>query len=214
MSLTDQLLAALLIYGIPVLFGVVVVAAVGIPIPVSLMLVAAGSFVAQGDLNLTPVLLAAGIGAILGDQLGYWLARWGGRSVVSRFVRRFGGEESIGEAEALSKRWGGAGIFLSRWLVTQAGPWINITSGISEYPWRRFLFWDVLGEAVWVCIYVTLGYVFSDRVQFIVEILGNLTWVILGLIVASILGWRIVRFFRNNEPIVEPATGKLIDGKT
>jgi membrane protein DedA with SNARE-associated domain len=68
---------------------------------------------------------------------------------------------------------------------------VNVTSGIAGYPWQRFLLWDVLGEVLWVVLYVTLGYVFSDRVQAMVEILGNLAWVVVGLIVAVILGWKL-----------------------
>jgi membrane protein DedA with SNARE-associated domain len=65
---------------------------------------------------------------------------------------------------------------------------------MAAYPWRRFLLWDVLGEVLWVTIYVGIGYAFSNRVQTIAEILGNLSWVIIGLIVALILGWQLVRY--------------------
>ena len=49
-----------------------------------------------------------------------------------------------------------------------------------------FLIWDVLGETLWVVIYVLLGKFFSGRVQALLDILGNLSWVIVGLIVALI----------------------------
>ena len=196
MSFTDQLLAALLVHGVPLLFAVIAIAAVGVPLPVSLTLVAAGSFAKQGEMSLLPVILAGSLAAILGDQIGYGLSRWGGRRLVVRITRRLGGETKIKKAEALSKKWGGPGIFFSRWLVTQLGPWLNVTSGIAGYPWRRFIFWDVLGEVLWVVLYVMLGYIFSDRVQYISEILGNLAWAILALIVAIILGWKLFRYFR------------------
>jgi membrane-associated protein len=191
MSLTDQVLAALLLYGLPVLFGVVLICSVGIPFPVSLMLVAAGSFVQQGDLKLWQVIVVASVAAVAGDQVAYCLARWGGRSLIGRVSRSIGVEAQIKQAEALTRRWSGAGIFLSRWLVTALGPWVNVTSGIAGYPWRNFLLWDVLGEILWVVLYVMLGYVFSDRVQAMAEILGNLAWVVVGLIVAVILGWKV-----------------------
>jgi membrane protein DedA with SNARE-associated domain len=114
--------------------------------------------------------------------------------LIDRISRRIGVEAKIKHAEAWTKRWSGAGIFLSRWLVTAFGPWVNIASGMAAYPWRRFLLWDVLGEVLWVTIYVGIGYAFSNRVQTIAEILGNLSWVIIGLIVALILGWQLVRY--------------------
>jgi membrane-associated protein len=196
MSISDQLLAGILVYGVPLLFAVIAIAAVGVPFPVSLTLVAAGSFVRQGEMSLFPVLVAASLAAILGDQIGYGISRWGGRRLINRITRRLGGAEKIKKAEALSKKWGGPGIFFSRWLITELGPWLNVTSGIARYPWRRFILWDALGEVLWVVLYVMLGYIFSDKVQYIAEILGNLAWAILALIIAVMLGWKLFRYFR------------------
>jgi membrane-associated protein len=195
MSVTDQVLAALLVYGLPVLFGVILICSVGIPFPISLTLVAAGSFVEQGEMKLWQVIVVASVAAVLGDQIAYGLSRWGGRRLINRISRKIGGEANIKQAEALTKRWSGAGIFLSRWLITAFGPWVNVASGIAAYPWRRFLLWDVLGEVLWVILYVGIGYAFSNRVQTIAEILGNLSWVIVGLIATVILGWKLMRIY-------------------
>lgn len=196
MNISDQLLAEISVHGVPLLFGVVAIASVGVPFPVTFTLVAAGSFARQGEMSLLPVIVAGSLAAILGDQIGYGLSRWGGRALIVRISHRMGGEHKIKKAEALSKKWGGPGIFFSRWLITELGPWLNVTSGIAGYPWRHFIIWDVLGEVLWVVLYVMLGYIFSDRVQFISEILGNLAWAILALIVAIILGWKLFRYFR------------------
>jgi membrane-associated protein len=196
MNLTDQLLAALSQYGLPVFFAVITIAAAGIPLPVTLMLVAAGSFVELGEMKLWQVIVVGSAGAVLGDQIGYALGRWGGRHVVMRLRRRKNGEARIKEADAFVRRWGGAGIFFSRWLVTPLGPWVNLTSGMADYPWGRFFFWDVVGEVLWVVLYVMLGKLFSDRVQALVEILGNLAWVIVGVIAAVILGWQLLQYLR------------------
>lgn len=81
------------------------------------------------------------------------------------------------------------------------GPWINLSSGITAYPWTRFILWDVLGEVLWVVLYVMLGKIFSDRVQGLAELLGNLTWVILGLLVAAFLGWKLINYLRATKPV-------------
>src|SRR6266404_3657455 len=194
MNPTDQVLAALLTYGLPVLFCVILICSVGIPFPISLMLVAAGSFVEQGEMKLWQVIAVGSLAAVLGDQIGYGLSRWGRRRLINRITRRLGIENKIKEAEVLTKRWRGAGIFFSRWLITALGPWVNVASGIAGYPWRRFLLWDVLGEVLRVVLYVCIGYAFSNRVQAMAEILGNLAWVAVGLIVAVILGWKLMGY--------------------
>lgn len=192
----DQLLGWLSLYGVPALFGILVVTSAGFPFPDTLLLLAVGSFVAQGQLNLWQVLIVASAGAIIGDQIGYCVGRWGGRRLVHRITTKVGGADKIKRAEDFSKRWGGAGIFFSRWLVGPLGPWINLSSGITAYSWPRFVLWDVLGETLWVALYVILGKLFSDRVQDLAELLGNLTWVIVGGIVAIILGWKVLQYFR------------------
>ena len=196
--MTDQLLAWLSLYGIPALFGILVVTCAGIPFPDTLLLLAVGSFVEQGEMKLWQVLVVGSAGAIIGDQIGYCLGRWGGRRLVHRITNRFGGADKMKQAEAFSVRWGGPGIFFSRWLVGPLGPWVNLSSGITAYSWPRFVFWSVLGEALWIVLYVMLGKIFSDRVEGLAELLGNVTWVIVGAVGTAILGWKSIQYFRNS----------------
>jgi len=50
-------------------------------------------------------------------------------------------------------------------------------------------------------LYVMLGYIFSDRVEAIAEVLAHLEWVILGFIVAVILGWKIIQYLRSQNSV-------------
>jgi membrane-associated protein len=194
--MSDYLLATLGVYGVPVLFVALLVGSAGVPLPASLLLVGAGSFVEQGELDLWPVLALSAAGAVLGDNVGYALGRWGGRRLTRRLGRLVGGEKKIEEAEAWLKRREGVGVFLSRWLLTPLGPVVNLTAGATEYPWPRFLLYDVLGEALWVVLYVLLGKVFSDRVQALSDLLGDLTWAVLGLVAATVLGVLLFKYLR------------------
>ena len=84
--------------------------------------------------------------------------------------------------------------FLTRWLVTPLGSLINFTSGAAEYPWMRFLFWDVLGEGLGAALYIGLGRIFSDRVLELDAVLGDFTWMILALLAAAVLGWTLWKY--------------------
>jgi membrane protein DedA with SNARE-associated domain len=196
LSVNDQLLVALSLYGLPVLFGASLINSIGIPIPNAILLIAAGSYIQLGDMNQGWVILIACIGAVLGDQVGYALGYWGGRPLVIRLSRWFGGEKRIMDAENLARRWGGFGIFISRWLLTSLEAWINLASGITCYPYLRFLLWDVTGEVLWVVIYIMLGRIFSDRVQNLIQLLGNLFWVEVGVIGAIGFGWFLFKKLR------------------
>ena len=144
--MNDQLLAAVSQYGTPALFGIVTIAAIGVPLPITLLLIIAGSMVSQGAMNLWWAIGAAGAGSILGDQAGYAIGRWGGPAVVTKLSHVFGKRASLPAVEAKTEAWGGAGIYITRWLLSPLGPWVNLASGTAGYPWHRFLFWDALGE--------------------------------------------------------------------
>jgi membrane protein DedA with SNARE-associated domain len=192
----DQILAALAQYGSPALFAVVTIASIGVPLPVNLLLIVTGSLVAQGFMPLWWAVALACVGSVIGDQIGYAIGRWGGAALVSRFATLLGGSERMAKAEAHARRWGGAGVFLSRWLVTPLGSVVNFTSGIAEYPWIRFLMWDVLGEALGAALYIVLGRIFSDRVLELGAALGDFSWMMLALGATAVLGWTLWPYVR------------------
>jgi membrane protein DedA with SNARE-associated domain len=195
--MNDQLLALVSQYGTPALFGIVAIAAVGAPLPITLLLIVAGSMISQGAMNLWWTIALAGAGSILGDQAGYAIGRWGGEKAIGRFGALLGKKRARLEAwEAKAKAWGGPGIFITRWLLSPLGPWINLASGTAGYPWRRFLFWDALGEMTGAVLYISLGRFFSDRVMALDAVLGNLTWAVGALLAAIILGYQLVASVR------------------
>jgi membrane protein DedA with SNARE-associated domain len=194
--MNEQLLAAVSEYGAPALFGIVTIAAVGVPLPVTLLLIVVGSMISQGAMNPWWAVGVAGAGAILGDQAGYAIGRWGGPAIVTRLSALFGKRASLEAMEAKARAWGGPGIFITRWLLSPLGPWINLVSGTAGYPWHRFLFWDVLGELTGAAVYISLGRFFSDRVMALDGVLGDLTWAIAALLAAVILGYQLWAYLR------------------
>jgi len=194
--MNDQLLAAVSQYGAPALFGIVAIAAIGVPLPITLLLVVAGSMISQGAMNLWRAIGAAGAGSVLGDQAGYAIGRWGGPALVTKFSGLFGKHASLYAMEAKAKAWGGPGIFVTRWLLSPLGPWINLASGTAGYPWHQFLFWDILGELTGAGVYISLGRLFSDRVMALYAVLGDLAWAIAALLAAIILGYQLLTYLR------------------
>lgn len=194
--MNDQLLSLVSQYGAPALFGIVAIAAVGLPLPITLLLLIAGSMISQGAMNLWLTICAAGAGSILGDQAGYAIGRWGGPATIAKLSRFFGKKADIGAIEAKVRAWGGPGIFITRWLLSPLGPWVNLASGTVRYPWHRFLFWDALGELTSVWLFISLGRIFSDRIVSLDGVLGDVTLAAAALAAAAILGYRLFAFLR------------------
>lgn len=187
--MSETLFEYLALYGLPIYFVILVISSAGVPFPITIMLIVTGAFVAGGDMELSHVLALGTAGAVIGDNIGYAIGKYGGRRTIESLTARFGGAENIQKAEDFAHRWGGTGIFFSRWLITPLGPWISITSGISGYPWGKFFVWAVAGEFLWVLIYVSLGLFFSEQVQFVADMVGNLSWFLVGLTAVTIVAW-------------------------
>jgi membrane-associated protein len=190
-NFSEQLLSLLASYGLPILAVVLFAGSIGLPLPGALLLIASGAFVAGGQMSLWPVLIGASAAAIAGDLVGYSLGRWAGHAALRRVSPKL--RERLDKTEQSARKWGAWGIFLTRWLITPLGPWVNLISGASEVPWPKFLFWDVFGEILWVVLYVLLGHVIAAEVQTIGTLASDITWILLMLAVAGILAWRLVR---------------------
>jgi membrane-associated protein len=194
--MSDQLLAVVSQYGAPALFLIAAIAAIGVPLPITLLLVVAGSMTAQGAFSLWLAIGAAGAGSIFGDQIGYAIGRWGGPALANKVTGLFGKRGSLESMEAKIRRWGGPCVFLTRWLITPLGSVTNLASGTAAYRWHRFLFWDVLGEMAGAGLYLSLGRYFSDRVLSLYGVLGDLTWAMVALVATLFLGYQFIAGLR------------------
>src|ERR671934_66752 len=75
-------------HGLPLLFVVVMVESFGIPLPGETALIAFAVLASEGHYSLAWVIGLAAAGAIVGDNLGYWLiGRLGGRALFRRWRR-------------------------------------------------------------------------------------------------------------------------------
>ena len=98
--MSEQVLAALALYGAPALFVIVAIAAVGVPLPVTLILIVTGSLAAQGAMNVWLAIAIVSAGSVAGDQVGYAVGRWGGKALVARLSRMLGSAESSSLAKS------------------------------------------------------------------------------------------------------------------
>lgn len=160
--MTDALLALVPTYGLWLLAASTFLSCLALPIPASILMLAAGGFVAAGDLPLAGSMGAALGGAVAGDQLGYLAGRKGGAGLLARLGPR---AAPLERARALLARRGGVAVFLSRWLVSALGPYVNLAAGAAGLPWPRFALWGLLGEVVWVGLYIGLGRAFTGNLE-------------------------------------------------
>ena len=180
-------------YGLIVVFLSAYASCLGVPVPTFAVMLAGGAFAASGDFVLWQVWAVAYVAAVSGDQTGFQLGRWGGARLVTALRHRTGKDKLIGRAEAYVDQWGGWGVFFTTWAVAPLGPWVNLIAGAAGLSPFRFLAWDALGEAIWVTVYVLLGYNFGAQLGTLAEIVNNYAGVITAAAVALILAVILIR---------------------
>jgi membrane protein DedA with SNARE-associated domain len=149
-------------YGYLIVFFGVLLGTTGIPFPSAAILLAAGVLVQQGHLDLRDAIVFGIVGAILGNQIGYWVGHKGGRPFVlkwGRYVKLT--PERLEQVERLFVRHGGKAVFAARFFsvsrVLEA-----LVAGISRMHWGTFVLYSALGGAVWATAVVLVGYYFGQ----------------------------------------------------
>lgn len=138
----------------------------GLPVPGETCLLVSAVLAGNGRLSPWGVALAGFVGAVLGDNLGYWAGRrYGMRLVRLPGLRRLYTPERLAAAERLSGRSSAfAAVFLARFaflLRVLGGP----LAGMHRMPWPRFLLANAAGAAVWVGLVVAAGMLIGDNLH-------------------------------------------------
>jgi membrane protein DedA with SNARE-associated domain len=133
-------------YGFWVLFPVVMLEGMGIPVPGETALVAAAVYAGStGKIGIVPVLLVAAMGAIIGDNIGYFI----GQSIGLRLVVRYGRYVRLNESRLkigrfLFLRHGGKIVLIAR-LIAVLRVLAPLLAGVNRMRWRYFFLMNAIG---------------------------------------------------------------------
>jgi membrane protein DedA with SNARE-associated domain len=130
----------------------------GLLVPGESVVLASGFFAHQGMLELAPVVISAGLGAIVGDNIGYLLGSRLGREWLLRRGSRFGiRKRGLARVEVFFQRQGPKAVFLGRF-IGFARALVPFVAGASEMPYRKFVVYDAVGAVLWTIGFVLLGH--------------------------------------------------------
>ncbi len=186
--MVDILLSSFLVYQYWLLFWVCILAAFWFPLPATAILLAGGALYAQGYFDIVYLFFAGFSGSILGDLFGYGLSSLYGKSIFVRL--RFTQWIHI---DGVLERHGPSFIkhsilfvFLSRWLVTWLWPGVNILAWLTKMRPSRFIFVDIIGEFLYIAIYILIGYSFWSEWEVIVDIIESFSFMIVSAVLLGI----------------------------
>src|SRR5712692_309919 len=182
-------------HGLPLLFAVVLIESFGIPLPGETALIAFGVLAAEGHYSIALVIAIAAAGAIVGDNLGYWLiGRLGGRTLFRRWrwLNQYS-DRVLPRAEALMARHGGKTVFFGRFvsILRYTVAWV---AGLSRMKWWRFLFWNAAGGIAWATAVGLIAYYAGQGAANAIQRYGLYAGA--AVVVVVIVGWLGVRYAR------------------
>jgi membrane protein DedA with SNARE-associated domain len=178
--MSDTLTRLILTHGYWMIAAIVALESMGIPLPGETMLVTAGIYAGTTHhLNIQLVIVAAAVGAIAGDNLGFWIGRRFGYDFAlrhSRVLRLTSGRLKIGRY--LFQRHGGKVVFFGRFFAGLR-TFAAFLAGVNWMPWTRFLWFNVAGGTLWASVFGVAAYGFGQRIE---DVRGPIS--IIGLCVA------------------------------
>ena len=170
-------------HGYWVLATVVALESMGIPMPGETMLVTAAVYAGTTHgLSIGLVIAAAAVGAIVGDNVGYWL----GREFGYRLLLRYGpllriNTPRIKLGQYLFYRHGGKVVFFGRFIAILRAI-AALLAGTNRMSWWRFLFFNATGGIVWAAGFGMAAY---GAGEYVVRLKGHLAVAVLVLAVAG-----------------------------
>ena len=177
-------------YGYLVVFAGIFLENAGLPVPGETTLLAGGVLARTGTLSLGSVMAVATCAAILGDNLGFWIGRQGGRALAERHGRTVGLTPArLADFDAFFARYGAGTVFIARF-VTGLRVFCAILAGGSEMPWSTFLIFNATGAVVWAVTIATAGYSVAyswERLQRLVGVTGLIALLIVVIFAAVAL---------------------------
>jgi membrane protein DedA with SNARE-associated domain len=181
-------------YGLAALFLIVMLESGGVPLPGETALVAAGVFASRGKLDILAVVVVAAAAAIIGDNLGYWIGRTGGRGLLerSRLLSRWS-DRVLPWAEEFFHRHGAKTIFIGRFfsVLRVTAAWM---AGVSRMHWWRFFLWNAAGGICWAVLVGLVAYFAGEAVANAISHYGLIGGgALVALVLAGLVGFHFWR---------------------
>jgi membrane protein DedA with SNARE-associated domain len=169
------------------------------PIPSELIMPLAGFVARRGELSLAATIVAGTAGSLAGASVWYLLGRRLGERRLRAWIDRHGqwlglSGDDIDRSARWFRRHGPLAVTLGR-LVPGVRTLISVPAGIAGMRVLPFLFFTIVGTALWTAALTFAGYLLGARYRRVTSAMDVATWVVLGAMVVAYL-IRLVRVTR------------------
>jgi membrane-associated protein len=150
-------------------------------LPGDSLLFASGAFAAIGSFNIGLLLILLWLAAFLGDTVNYWIGHFFGQKLIDHPKIPIN-QSHIDKTQAFYDKHGGKTIFLARFMpiIRTFAPFV---AGIGKMEYKKFIYYNALGGAVWVSGFTLLGFFFGN----IPIVKEHFSIVVIAIIILSVI---------------------------
>lgn len=191
----DWVVSTIEAWGYPGVFLLMLAENIFPPIPSEVIMPLAGFLAGRGDLSLPLTFLAGVAGSVFGTLFWYYIGLWIGEERLKRFAARHGrlltlSPSDIDNAHAWFTRHGAAAVFFGR-MIPAIRTLISVPAGLARMPLGTFLFWTVIGSALWTGLLTGCGLVLHENYALVADYVDPLSKLVVAVVVAVYL-YRVV----------------------
>jgi len=181
-------------HGYLILFASVLAQQLGLPLPSTPFVVAAGALARSGQLSLPAALLVAFCAAMLADSVWFKVGRLRGLRVL-QFLCRVSLEPDycVRRTENTFARHGAKTLVFAKFIPGVSAVTTPL-AGANGLPLSRFLFFNGLGVLLWIGTFELLGYIFSDQLETVVAYAARFGGLLAALLVGGLAAYVALKY--------------------
>jgi len=150
----------------------------------------------RAGLNIVVVAVVAFVASVVGAEIGYLVGRFAGRELILHYGKYIMIKpHHLDRAEAIVDRYGGIVVVIARFIVGLREA-IGIIAGITQMRWLTFTIFNVIGAAIWVATWVTIGDVAGDHIDTVYADINRYSLYVFSALVVAVaayIAWRVIR---------------------
>jgi undecaprenyl-diphosphatase len=174
---------------------------VGFVLPGETAVLLGGAIASQHrGVTLAGVIVAAILGAVIGDTVGYMIGRRYGDPLQQSRLGRIVGQRRWDSAEEFLRRRGGPSVFIGRWTALLRAL-VPAAAGMAELPYSTFAVWNITGGILWATTMAVAGYLAGNAYQRLEKYIGDGALALLALIAIALIVRNVLRKRRNRAPV-------------
>ena len=196
-------------HGPSVLFAAVFVEQMGIPLPASPWLLAAGALGVTGKPHWYSALAAGASGSMLADIIWFYLGRYKGQSVLNFLCRvSLEPDSCVRRTQDLFTRYGMRGVIVAKFIpgLSTLAPPMAGNSGVKA---ARFFFFDGMGSLLYTGVFILVGAIFSRQLDQVLEALGRLGTGALALLIGLVALYLGYKFYQRQRLLKQLRTTRI-----